>query len=185
MKRWWRGLISLQGAARPSKAGLAFEKSERGAFSTCALFTLTRVWSDTTRTIALGAVTEFQVARGSAESAIRSFPSKASRTRRASKLDQCAPINALSTKLQCKRHVLDNVGSRVSDLPGWKAKANGSGVYSRSMVMREVARMAWVAVYTSICTVGVTGLEVAATAKTIRTRVDVSSATSSGCQAMV
>ena len=112
-------------------------------------------------------------------------PSKASRTRRASKLDQCAPINALSTKLQCKRHVLDNVGSRVSDLPGWKAKANGSGVYSRSMVMREVARMAWVAVYTSICTVGVTGLEVAATAKTIRTRVDVSSATSSGCQAMV
>ena len=112
-------------------------------------------------------------------------PSKASRTRRASKLDQCAPINALSTKLQCKRHVLDNVGSRVSDLPGWKAEANGSGVYSRSMVMREVARMAWVAVYTSICAVGVTGLEVAATAKTIRTRVDVSSATSSGCQAMV
>lgn len=53
------------------------------------------------------------------------------------------------------------------------------------MVMREVARMAWVAVYTSICTVGVTGLEVAATAKTIRTTVDVSSATSSGCQAMV
>jgi hypothetical protein len=78
MKRWWRGLISLQGAARPSKAGLAFEKSERGAFSTCALFTLTRVWSDTMRTIALGAVTELQVARGSAESAIRSFPRSAS-----------------------------------------------------------------------------------------------------------
>ena len=70
-------------------------------------------------------------------------PSKASRTRRAPKLDQCAPIIALSTKLQCKRHVLDNVGSRVSDLPGWKAETNGSGVQSRSMVMRSHAWLGW------------------------------------------
>jgi hypothetical protein len=78
MKRWQMGLSSLQGAARSSKAGPAFEKSERGAFSTCALFTLTRVWPDTMRTIALSALTELQVARGSAESAIRSFPRSAS-----------------------------------------------------------------------------------------------------------
>jgi hypothetical protein len=49
-----------------------FEKSERGAFSTCASFTLTRVLPDAMRTVVLGAVT-VRVAGESAKSATRSF----------------------------------------------------------------------------------------------------------------
>jgi hypothetical protein len=48
----------LKSTARPSKAGLALEKRERGAFSTRAAFILTRVRPDTSRTSVLNAVTE-------------------------------------------------------------------------------------------------------------------------------
>lgn len=60
-------LQQLKGTARVSKAGLAVEKSGRGAFSTWAAFMLIKLWPDRPRTNVLGAVTEPQVARGSAE----------------------------------------------------------------------------------------------------------------------